>query len=350
MRNLYIMGPTGSGKTAVGVALALKLKEQGVRVAYFKPVGAMVGEKRVDEDAVLMREVLGMSLPLEEMVLFDVGSHYLSRYEKSGGYLERVAMAHRSVAAGADVVIIGGAPSPYSMASLGLDAGSVAGHLGASVLLVQKVINDLSLDLAIAYNQFVRFREVPALGTILNHVPRALWDKARGVYAPLLEDQGYQVLGIIPQRADISAPTVAEFHDLLGGEILAGEDKMEQAVEDVVIGAMTLESALRYFRRALNKAVITGGDRADLALAALETSTSVIVLTGGLYPDVKVINRAREKGVPLLLVSHDTYSVINMLQEVTRKIRPGDQRSLKLAVENLERYCNWQAIVAHLKL
>lgn len=349
MRNLYIMGPTGSGKTAIAVALALKLKEQGLRVAYFKPVGAMVGEKRVDEDAVLMSHVLGKTSPLGETVLFDVGSHYLSRYERSGGYIERVAQAYRAVAAEADVVIIGGAPSPYSMAALGLDAGSIARHLKASALLVQKVINDLSLDLAIAYNQYLRFREVPALGTILNHVPRALWDKARGVYTPLLEEHGYQVLGIIPQRTEISAPTVAEFHDILGGEILAGEDHLEKIVEDVVIGAMTLESALRYFRRALNKAVITGGDRADLALAALETSTSVIVLTGGLYPDVKVITRAREKGVPLLLVSHDTYTVINMLQEVTRKIRPGDERSLKLAVENLEQYCNWQAIIEHLK-
>lgn len=349
MRDLYIMGPTGSGKTAVGVALALKFREQGIRVAYFKPVGALVGEKRVDEDAVLMRAVLGMSQPMEEMVLFDAGAHYLSRYQRSGDYRERVARAYRSVAAGADLVIIGGAPSPYSLASLGLDAGSLAQHLGASVLLVQKVINDLSVDLAMAYSQYIRCWEVPAIGIILNHVPRAIWDKARGVYVPLLEEQGCPVLGIIPQRIEISAPTVAEFYDILGGEILAGEENLGQIVEEVVIGAMTLESALRYFRRSLNKAVITGGDRPDLALAALETSTSVIVLTGGLYPDVKVITRAREQGVPLLLVSHDTYTVINMLQEVTRKIRPGDERSLKLAVENLEQYCNWQAIMEHLK-
>ena len=78
---------------------------------------------------------------------------------------------------------------------------------------------------------------------------------------------------------------MAEFYDILGGEILAAHDHLHLPVEDVVIGAMTTAGALTYLRRAANKAVILGGDRADLALAALETSTSVLILTGGLYPD-----------------------------------------------------------------
>ena len=38
----------------------------------------------------------------------------------------------------------------------------------------------------------------------------------------------------------------------------------------MLVGAMSVESALSYFRRKPNKAVITGGDRADIQLAALE--------------------------------------------------------------------------------
>jgi BioD-like phosphotransacetylase family protein len=40
-----------------------------------------------------------------------------------------------------------------------------------------------------------------------------------------------------------------------------------------MVGAMSAENALSYFRRKAHKVVITGGDRPDIQLAALETST-----------------------------------------------------------------------------
>ncbi|MFZ5591935.1 MAG: DRTGG domain-containing protein, partial [Bacillota bacterium] len=112
--------------------------------------------------------------------------------------------------------------------------------------------------------------------------------------------------------------------------------------------AMTLESALGYLRRAPNKAVITGGDRADICLAALETSTSALILTGGLYPDVKVIARAEEKGVPVILVHYDTYTTLEKFSEVSRHLRPEDEKSLRLTLQSIEQHCQWQAILEKL--
>lgn len=61
MKALYIVGTGGSGKTALCVALALKLVDEGRKVAYFKPIGNVGGSAgRQDEDAVLMKELLGM--------------------------------------------------------------------------------------------------------------------------------------------------------------------------------------------------------------------------------------------------------------------------------------------------
>ena len=73
---------------------------------------------------------------------------------------------------------------------------------------------------------------------------------------------------------------------------------MDRLVEDVVIGAMTIESALGYLRRAANKAVITGGDRSEVALAALKQALRPDS-DGGLYPDVKVVARPRRKAFPI---------------------------------------------------
>ncbi|MBC7106242.1 MAG: hypothetical protein H5T97_09900, partial [Firmicutes bacterium] len=103
---------------------------------------------------------------------------------------------------------------------------------------------------------------------------------------------------------------------------------------------MTIESALGYFRRAANKAVVTGGDRAEIALAALETSTSVLILTGGLYPDVRVVARAEERGVPVILVYYDTFTTVEKMGTVARHLRPEDRNAIAIARENVARYCD----------
>jgi len=62
-----------------------------------------------------------------------------------------------------------------------------------------------------------------------------------------------------------------------------------------MVGAMNVDSALAHFRRQPNKAVITGGDRPDIQLAALETSTRCLILTGNLPPNPLIIGRAKSE-------------------------------------------------------
>ncbi|MGB9802391.1 phosphotransacetylase family protein [Desulfofundulus sp.] len=345
MKNLYIMGTAGSGKTAIAVGLALKLVQHGYKVAYFKPVGHSTGVKdEHDEDAELMQEVLELKHPLDIIVPYIAGPSYLSGYRQCET-LERILSCYRQVSNGADVVLIGGAAFPHIMGCLGLDAVTLAKKFEALVLFTIRIENDFSLDEAIFINSYLSNQGVRVLGNIFNNVPRPLLAKTEGIYKAILTERGYPTLGIIPQRPEISSPTVAEFYETLGGEILAGEDNMDRLVEDVIVGAMTIESALGYLRRAPNKAVITGGDRADLALAALETNTSVLILTGGLYPDVKVIARAAEKNVPVLLVHYDTFTTIEKLAEISQRIRPRDRKRIALARENIEKYCDLPAIL-----
>ena len=78
--------------------------------------------------------------------------------------------------------------------------------------------------------------------------------------------------------------SVGELAEFLSGKILCCADKVDELVEHLMVGAMSVDSALTYFRRKPNKAVITGGDRPDIQLAALETSTKCLILTGNLQP------------------------------------------------------------------
>jgi BioD-like phosphotransacetylase family protein len=344
VRNLYVIGPTGSGKTWFCAALALELKELGWRVAYFKPVGT-AAEDKADEDALLFRELLEMDSPPERIAPLSSSPIYLWRYDAAGSHLDRVREAYAEVTRGAEVVIIGGAPSPYHLASLGLDAAGVIRLFRPLVFTVHRVMNDLSLDLALFYQDYLKSLQAEAAGLVLNQVPRPLVDKARGLFCPVLEGRGHRVLGVVPERTEAALPGARDLVELLRAEVLAGEQGLANPVEEVVIGAMTLDSAMRYFRRAPNKALITGGDRTDLALAALETSTSVIVLTGGLYPEARLLSRAEEKGVPVLLTDYDTYVVADLLRFAGRKLRPEDRQGLEEARRDFREHCRHRQII-----
>jgi BioD-like phosphotransacetylase family protein len=98
----------------------------------------------------------------------------------------------------------------------------------------------------------------------------------------------------------------------------------------------------------LRKAVITGGDRTDIQLAALTTDVSALILTGNYYPDVRVLSRADELGVPVLLVPGDTYSTVREIATLTGRIKPSDNKKIQLARQIVEEHVDWQRILAAL--
>lgn len=352
LRNIYICGDSGSGKTAIALGLALKLQQEGLKVGYFKPVDSAKGvQRQKGEDVALLKKVL--SLVHEPVVLspFQTGPHYLSGGQRLDpeALKENIKTAWQTAMDSFDILLIEGSLAPDTAASIGIDAISLVKLFDAAILYVVRPENDYDLDKTIFTNNHFRLEELSILGNIFNNVERTLIDKARSSYVAIMEEQGNSVLGIIPRTAEIASPTVKQFYDTLGGELLTSDRfGLERIVEEVVVGSMTIESALSYLRRAPNKAVITGGDRSDIALTALETSTSVLILTGGLYPDVGVLTRAAEKNVPVILVHYDTFTAIEQLHEISHRIQPGDEQGVRIAQENFINYCNWQAILQYL--
>jgi BioD-like phosphotransacetylase family protein len=143
-----------------------------------------------------------------------------------------------------------------------------------------------------------------------------------------LEDQGIPVLGILPEVRSLAAITVAELIEILEAEVLTEHYDSQSLVENLTVGAMTAEAALRRFRKQTNKAVITGGDRTDIQLAALETSTACLVLTGNLRPSPLIVKQAEEFGVPVLLVRPNTMEAIELIEESFGKTRLGQPKKL----------------------
>ena len=112
-----------------------------------------------------------------------------------------------------------------------------------------------------------------------------------------------------------------------------------------MVGAMGQEQALKFFRRKANKAVITGGDRADVQLAALETPTKCLILTGNFQPSSVVLGRAEELGVPMILVNYDTLTVVEKVGDIIGHVRFHEVKKIDKIVDVVREYIDTDRIL-----
>jgi len=218
-----------------------------------------------------------------------------------------------------DILLLEGGSNLREGHALGLSLLSLAEDFGAPAMAVIRYQNDIQvLDDALA----AKFRLGDQLGCILlNHIPAESDAYIKDVVIPCLEKEGICVHGALPKRPRLSAISVGELTEVLEAEVLTRNLNPDTLVESFAVGAMTLDAALARFRHQRNKAVITGGDRADIQLAALETSTVALVLTGNLHPSSLVVQQAENLNIPILLVKENTMETVNAIENVWSRTR-----------------------------
>ncbi|MGQ9599393.1 MAG: phosphotransacetylase family protein [Anaerolineae bacterium] len=326
MATLYITSTeTFSGKSALCVCLAKRLERDGYRVGYMKPVstGARLAAGLVDEDAEFFKQTFGLADSMDDMVPVratpQIVEAILKGEEETTNLIGHLKSAYERIAQGRDVVLLEGGSNLREGYLLGLPTPQIGDLLGARELVVIKYNENLQVaDDALTAR--VRLGE-SLIGVVLNSVPRPQMPFVQEVLKAALEARGVPVLAVLPQERLLLSVSVGELAEFLSGKILCCPDKVDELVEHLMVGAMSVESALTYFRRKPNKAVITGGDRPDIQLAALETSTKCLILTGNLQPSPIIVGRAEEVGVPMILVRQDTLSTVEVIGRFFGKTR-----------------------------
>jgi uncharacterized protein len=325
MATLYITSTeTFSGKSAMCVGLAKHFELAGYRTGYMKPVstGARLAAGLVDEDAEFFKQTFGLPDSLEDMVPIGIVPRMveaLLRGEEEIDFVGRLRAAYERVSTGRDIVILEGGVNLREGYLIGLPTPKVADLLDARELVVIKYRDDVQV-LDDALTSKVRLGD-SFLGVVLNVIPRQHMPFIQELVKPGLEARGVPVLAVLPQERLLLSISVRELAGFLNGQILNCADKADELVEHLMVGAMSVDSALTYFRRKPNKAVITGGDRPDIQLAALETSTKCLILTGNLKPSPIILGRAEEVGVPMILVRQDTLTTVEVIERFFGKTR-----------------------------
>ncbi|MHA1357115.1 MAG: DRTGG domain-containing protein [Candidatus Helarchaeota archaeon] len=349
MDSVYIVSYSKfSGKTAFALGLALCLQDEGIKVGYFKPisVGTEVRPGRfIDSDVTLMRRVLNLKESVDELsppINLRIGTYTFGKkfLEEPTFYRDKIVDAYEKIKNRYDFIIIEGRHRIQSLFSFKLDSISLSKILNSKILL----LSTGSIDDIILQKTLIEGMGAKLMGTVFNNISDRIIAKMKGEIIPILKRLNIKVYGYIPENTDLISPTIEEYHKALGGQILVGAENLYKPVLSAHIGAMRTESALKILGRFKKYALITGGDRSDLIYRALETDIALLILTGNLYPDVKILIRAEEKQVPVLLVTHETKVAYDICLAVKAGLSPRQKDKIDLVKTLVKENVDWNQI------
>lgn len=329
-----------SGKSAICIGLGKILKQRGYSVGYMKPIGNLlidVNGVLADEDAVQMQKILELEDSINDitpiLLTERLTSDALMEVEKN---LDNTLIdAYSTISKDKDVVLIEGTGGIGGGAMYGLSDPQIASKLGTKILLITRYDSVFAVDRILSDYKIIQDPAMLA-GVIMTDVSRSDIDNVSELVVPFLENRGIKVFGIIPQDATLRSVPICGIVEDLHAKVLSGAGHLEDLVEHYLVGAMEVNSAIKYFRRVPNCAVITGGDRSDIQLAAIEAKVKCLVLTGNLRPSEAVLGTAEEADIPVLLVRGDTMSTIERMERLIGRARIKHDVKLKRIVDLIE--------------
>ena len=343
-----------SGKSALVLGISKKLLEQGKKVRIGKPLAtcieltnlpSMTYEGLIDDDV----KFIGSTLNIEEENLIP-----------SVGLLDKISaeirIANKDLSPGKGfeqiealvndkfdgLNILEAAGSLHEGMIYGLSLPQLAEQLNAKVLVVNQWEDSKSIDaLLIAKNQLGNH----FAGAVLNAVIPEEVENIKNKIIPSLQEMNIKVFGVMPKSPLLRSVTVKELIRRLDAQVICCPEKEDLLVETLSIGAMGVNSAMEFFRRRRNMAVVTGADRTDIQLAALEASTQCLILTGFGEPLSQLIHRAEELEVPILKVELDTLATVEIIEQAFGHVRIHESIKASYAIQLVQENVNLEKIL-----
>jgi BioD-like phosphotransacetylase family protein len=328
-----------------------KLQNDGKKVAYFKPVGISKSAftQKADPDVgFILNTIYSTSKPYDIISPVSIPDCYyvdLIDSARKDENLNRIKSAYEDISEDMDYVIIEGSPSIRKFIRVGLDDLSIADALGINDLIfIETESSDKCIDNLFFTKKYFDFRGVNFKGVIFNRIDYDYMARIQELEEKHIKIYNIPVIGIVEKSMELVSARVSEVLGAIGGELIndAASSGLDYRVETYIIGAMNAQAALKYLRQVRKGAVITGGDRTDLALAALNEDVSCLILTGYIQPDISVITAANERKIPIILSPSDTYTTIRNMM----RLKPGIQEDeINLALKIVENSINWEILL-----
>ncbi|MCS7203169.1 MAG: DRTGG domain-containing protein [Thermodesulfovibrio sp.] len=339
-----------TGKNFFAIGLALTLKEKGYKVGYIRPLGKIPirkGEEVFDEEAVFIKEMLGLEEPL------NVISPFVFTYEVQYRLLEGVDLRINekikeafSKQENKDFVIAVGPNNIFEGFSVGIDPITLLKETKGKAIAIQYWDSELAVDDILGIKTLT---ENSFLGAVINKIPPEQFHYVKERIVPFVESKGIKILGLFKRDKFLEAVTVRRLMEAINGGLVCCEDKLDDFVENFLIGAMDPETALSYFLRTPNKAVITGIHRTDIQIVAMETSTKCLILTGGMHANETVTGIAKAKGIPIIVTPFDTFTAVDRMEKLMGKAVIREKQKAMKAKEVVSKEFNIDEFLRNVK-
>lgn len=309
-----------SGKSAAVLGLAAQLQELGFGIGYGKPISTCLSQESSADDLDIDFIAHTLSIPPAQVraPLLSLNEAAIAHQLGQGDSSLSSALETYSSNQGEDLLLVEGPGTLDEGALFDLSLSQLADAIAAPILLVARFHSLIVADTLISAQRRLGSR---LAGVIINDIPSDKLDLVTSQVQPYLEGHGIPVLALLPRMPLMRSISVREIANRLEADILCSQERLDLMVETLTIGAMNVNSALRYFRKGTNMAVVTGGDRTDLQLAALETSTHCLVLTGHIPPSPEIVSRAIDLEVPILSVDSDTLTTVERIDELFGQVQ-----------------------------
>lgn len=350
---IFIASNTGySGKNFIAIGIVSKLKELGHNVGYMKPVSKTSikeGKDIYDADAIFIKKALSLPEPMNVISPFALSYEtqivQLRDRDKAKSANRRIMEAFNHMK-DKDYLVISGAADIFEGSMLNIDALALINDMKAYVIFVEVWKGVASMDAVYGMQRLIGDR---CIGGVFNKVPMNILPYVRESVKPFMEKKGTKIFGVFHKDKFLESVTIRHIIEALNGGILCGEERLDELISNFMIGAMDVDNALRYFSKVPDKVVITGANRADIQLAAIETSTKCIILTGGLYTNEFVLERASARGVAIIAVQEDTFSAVDKIDNILSKTRIREQGKIERVKELFNQEFDLKKLMKSLK-
>lgn len=328
----------------MAAALGKRLLQDGKRVGYLKPF-SILSSPQEDADTHFIKDALDLKEPLESIEPQAATKEALSSFASSD-LSNKLRSRCEGLSQDKDILILEGLSDPAIDTSPGWVARHVADALGTKVVLIVRYRRCMEEGEVIAAAKEL---QPHLLGVVLNEVPSLSERVAKASMVPSLEKESIPVLAVIPEDRLLLTLSIGELVEHLQGRWVVEPNNADELVEHVMVGALTLDApgvsgGIEYFKINDNKVVITRGDRPDIQWPAMQTSLRCLILTNNIEPIPYVLDRAKERKMPIAVVEKDTLDTMAELNGILTQGRFNQVKKVDRLLELMEDRFDFDAL------
>lgn len=342
-----------SGKSLVSLGLLRMMLKKSSKVGYFRPI-INVKNSEIDNHTNTALNFFNLDMQYKDCVGYQQNEVVeLLSEGKEDEVIQTIIEKYKALEAKYDYVLVEGTDFSGEGGFTEVDVNlMIAKNLSIPVLIVgagnNKKKNDFINTMQIAYNSFLN-KEVDVIGVVANKTEIDEIDYIREKLIATLP-KGIQI-DVVPKVNVLGYPTVKEVVEALEGNILFGEQFLDNSIGSYSTGAMQLRNYLTRIRE--NALIVTPGDRADIILGALQANASRnypkisgIILTGNLTPEDSILKLIEgvESSVPIVCAKEGTFGVSNKIGAIQPKIYASNNKKILLAIDTFDKHINEEGL------